>query len=179
MTKNYIYSAAIGGVIALLSPIAQAADGTISFTGAISASTCKVAASPATVKLPNADADAVKNKDEPAGATPFTITLSGCGQPGKVATQFDPIKVNPDTGNLVPNSGTGQATNVEIGLYNNDLTKKLNLSKPDAAGQGSAQGDIKSGQDTTLRYYAAYLGNGQPATAGTVSASTMFTMDYQ
>ncbi|MNE94101.1 Fimbrial protein [compost metagenome] len=78
------------------------------------------------------------------------------------------------TGNL-KNNAVGGPTNVQVILYNGDLTK-INLNN--GPGNQNSKSAVISGSGA-LNYYAAYTAIGTAATAGDVTTSVVFTMQYQ
>lgn len=179
MKMNIRGLAVAGALLGLASVGAHAADGTITFTGNLTAQTCTIAGNSSaanfTVALPTVSASSLAAAGATAGRTPFNIALTGCAQnSGNVHTFFEQgPTIDPTTGNLFVN--TGGATNVEIGLQNSDLSK-IALNQPDAA-QNSKSVAISSGS-ATLNYYAQYVATGV-ATAGAANSSVMYTMSYQ
>lgn len=142
MKKNLL-STAVAATLGLLvlAPAAQAADGTIEFTGFVTASTCVIAnqGGPSfTVALPRVAATTLAVSGATGGRTPFAIRLTGCttgpGMPTSVRAYFEPGvytnaagRLNLKTAAAVPASGTApaipaNATNVDLELLANDFT---------------------------------------------------------
>ncbi|MDI3262192.1 MAG: fimbrial protein [Fulvimonas sp.] len=166
------------GVAALMPQTASAVDGTITITGTLTASTCKINGgnSPAaiSVTLPTVSTTSLNAAAAVAGRTPFQIALSGCGSLTKASAFFEPgPTIDANTGNLKNSSGT--ATNVQVQLLNSD-TSVINLAAA-AGSQNSQQVSLASGAGN-LNYYAQYYATAA-AGAGTVSTSVQFTMQYQ
>jgi major type 1 subunit fimbrin (pilin) len=172
--------------VAAVAPQAQAANsssGTITFSGTLTASTCTVAvnggASTTTVTLPTTPlVDGVlASSGTSAGWTAVTLTLSGCtGLTGytKVYPYFSGTGIDTTTGYL---NNTGTATNVEVALSNtNSLTNVLTLQG--ASGAQNAGTQLLSATTPTFAYYAGYVATGA-ATAGGVTASVQYTLNYQ
>ncbi|WP_302058795.1 fimbrial protein [Paraburkholderia sp. CNPSo 3274] len=165
---------------ALMAQGAFAADGTIQFTGNITAQTCTINGNGSgsnnfTVALPTVSASTLATAGQTAGRTPFNIALSACTpDSGNVHTYFEAgPTVNAATGHLVLNAGG--ATNVEIGLQNNNFTN-IGLGAADAS-QNSLPVAINNGS-ATLNYYAQYVATAA-ATAGAANSSVMYTIAYQ
>jgi major type 1 subunit fimbrin (pilin) len=174
----------------------QASDGTITFTGAVTASTCTLSvnggvnAGTATVALPTVDTAALTNvgvKTTAAG-TFFSVDVSACNAvadigtgpaaPTSVAIYFEAgPNVDQATGGLI-NTVTG--SNVEVNLYNasgatvvgSQIMPGTNTSQPAAM-------TLASGG--TRWFYAGYstTGHGAAATAGAVSTSITYSLVYQ
>ncbi len=182
-----------------LTPFAPAfaVDGTITITGEIISSTCKIngEAPPHNllINLPKIGASALKNQGDVAGATPFTLTLTECPSElsGQVRAHFEPGPTTDyDTGNLYAysNSGTaktkessipaGQAgmakfQSVEIQLANPDGTA-IKIGATDSLPQGAElkNGSGSDGKKTaTLRYLARYY----KSSSGTITPGKLYT----
>ena len=167
--------------IAMASPSAFAADGTITINGAVTASTCTVSSSAGskdfTVTLPTVSTSTLAAAGNTAGRTGFDITLSGCTPAtGNVRTHFESgSTVDAATGRLNLTGASGVATNVQLHLTNSDGTSIVagapvasQNSKPVALATGAA----------TLRYAAEYYATGA-STAGTANSSITYSIAYQ
>ncbi|WP_416048462.1 fimbrial protein [Cupriavidus basilensis] len=161
---------------------AQAADGTINFTGSVIASTCKINAgtNDLAVVLPRVGTNSLAKAGATAGRTPFVLALTGCSvskdAPTKVAVSFEPgTSVNADTGRLKL-QGADAASNVEIGILNDQ-------SAPIKVGAASADqnSQIVAIDGTTgaakMSYAAEYTATGV-ATAGTANSFVQYTLMY-
>ncbi|MFL9878968.1 fimbrial protein [Herbaspirillum rhizosphaerae] len=163
--------------IATLAPLASfAADGTITFSGSITAQTCTINGGTPNlaVTLPKISATALAVAGAKAGATPFTIALTGCTPASGNVRAFFEVGANVDTatGRL---KNTGTATNVQIGLTNVDGS---NIAVGAASGaQGTTYVPISSG-NANLTYMAQYVATGA-ATSGTVTTSVTYTIEFQ
>lgn len=162
---------------AMAPAMANASDGTITFTGSVTASTCTIAvnggAASATVVLPPVSTKSLTGKGVVAGATNFSIALSACEASLKNANAFFELgaTVNTATANLV-NSGT--ATLVEVQL----LDKKGTHIKPgDQAQYAAGSYTPVTSAAATLSYAAQYYATGQ-TTAGTVSSTVTYSISY-
>ena len=186
--------AAAGLSAALATPMAGlASDGTITFTGAVTASSCTIQVNGAgtgdgTVALPTVDTAALSNaagKTSAAG-TFFSIGLSACSAvadigvgpsaPTTVQIYFEAgPNVDQATGGLI---NTVAGSNVEVKLYNassativgTQIMPGTNTNQPSAQATGSAG---------TQWFYAGYstTANGA-ATAGAVSTSVTYSLIY-
>ena len=166
----------VAAIVALAPMSAMAVDGTINVTGQVTASTCKIngAVSPATIDvvLPTVSTTSLNANAVTAGNKAFTIALSECGALTQAVTYFEQGANTLANGNLKSN---GTANNVQVRLLNNDLTA-IDVSKASTL-QNSKPVAISSGA-ANLNYWAQYYAIGQ-ATAGTVTTSVQFTMQYQ
>ncbi len=178
--KSKVIIALVIGALASTSQLAFASDGTINFTGAISANTCTIDGNGTgsknfNVLMPAVGVDSLTAAGQTAGTTPFTIRLTACTPgTGMVHTLFEPgANGNAATGNLTTNAGG--AENVEIRLLNSDESP-INVTLADAA-QNSKAVALDSGE-ATLNYLAQYYAVGQ-AGAGNVAANVKYTIIYQ
>lgn len=167
---------------AVVSTPAAAADGTITFTGEILATTCNVNGGDNTdggsgsfaVNLPTLSTSSL-GANEKAGYTVFSVSLTGdvdC-QDGKTASMHYEVpqspQINPTTGNL---NNAGTATGVEVALLN-DSGLPINIY----TGAGTSEADI-NGNAATLTYTAYYQAGATGASAGTVNTSVVYSMTY-
>jgi major type 1 subunit fimbrin (pilin) len=172
--------------VAAVAPQARAANtssGTITFSGQLTASTCTVAVnggnSTQTVTLPTTPLvnGVLSASGQSAGWTAVTLTLTGCtGLTGytKVYPYFTGPGIDTTNGYL---SNTGSATNVEVALSNgSSLTNVLTLQG--ASGAQNAGTQLLSTPTPTFAYFAGYVATGA-ATAGQVTASVQYTLNYQ
>ncbi|PKH26665.1 hypothetical protein CIG19_02405 [Enterobacterales bacterium CwR94] len=171
MKKNI---AALAIITALFATTAQAADGTINFTGNITDDTCDVSAasSAQNVNLGTIGSDSfAAGAGTTSAATGFSVVLSSCpASHTNVAVKFDGL---PDGGNpavlALTNTGTN-AQGVGIQLRDNDGTP-LSLfadSKPVAINAGNA----------TLNFSAAYVATAATVSAGDANSTANFTVVY-
>ncbi|CAM1000202.1 Fimbrial protein [Rhodanobacter sp. Root179] len=180
MNKTLLSSALVAVMAAVaFAPSAQATDGTINFTGAVTGSTCTVqingAAGPATVTLPTVSTTALSASGATAGQTAFKINLSGCaGSP--TATKASTFFENGPTVNAAGRlANTGTATGVDVQLVNSDNSVITAGSAAPTTGAGVA---TITANAATLNYYARYYATAA-ATAGTVASSVQFSVIYQ
>ena len=156
---------------------AYASDGTISFTGALTAATCTVGvnggAATALVTLPTVSTTKLAASGSVAGATAFVINLTACTT-GKTVNAFFEAgpTVDPLTGNLI-NGGT-PSSNVEIQL----LTAAAATIAIGTTGQAK---DTNINTTTTpaanLNYVAQYYATGASA-PGPVTSSVTYSITY-
>ncbi|CAE6871110.1 Major fimbrial subunit SMF-1 [Paraburkholderia aspalathi] len=183
--KHKLQVALVAGIsAATLFSAAHAADGTITFTGRISASTCTIAgdggSASFTVALPTVSASTLSSTGKTAGRTPFTIVLSGCSPTTGTVHTFFESGATTDTASGRLNlsaaaAGSTNATNVQIQLLNSDASI-ISAGSADST-QNSLSASIASGS-ATLRYFAQYYATGA-ATAGGANTLVTYTMSYQ
>lgn len=178
--KTMLKAVAASVAIALATGSAQASDGTISFSGAVVNATCTVkvnnSAASATVSLPTVSQNLLATGGEVAGATRFTLNLSGCTAGKTVSAYFEAgATVDPTTGNLV-NGGT--AGNVQVQLLNNAGTPISVGSSTQATTTGIAMTASPAVSSGVLNYAAQYYATGI-STAGSVTTSVTYSLTYQ
>jgi len=173
-------------VAALAAPSAFAADGTITFNGGITTTSCLIngaapgaSASSFTVTMPTVNTSAMPNVGDTAGATGFRIQIGGVGDTNctdgtKVYAHFEPgPTVDPATGSLIPQGG-GSASGVQIELANK-LGAKIDIfSNQD---QSQIRETVANNQ-ATLAYISRYVRTAA-VTAGTANSSVMYTVSYE
>jgi major type 1 subunit fimbrin (pilin) len=177
--NHKLLSALVLAGTAMVAQVAVAHDGVISFNGHVVAQTCAINGNGTgnndfLVTLPTVSTSALKAAGEAAGRKRFSIALSGCNPPsGTVHTYFEPgPTTDSTTGNL--KLAAGGATNVQIGLLNQDFTP-IRVGFADTA-QNSLSAAI-SGGSALLEYYAEYVAIGT-AGAGAANSSVMYTLAY-
>lgn len=164
------------GVAALASMSAQAAStGTISFTGRVLADTCTINVNGSgnnTVALPSVMTTAFGSTvGSVAGATPFTIGLTGCDTNTTSAKMaFNGTQIDATTGNL--KNATSGGSNVQIQLLSGAAV--INTSTSTNAPTIAVTNGVGS---TTLT--AQYISTATATTAGLVTSSVGFTLTYQ
>lgn len=181
--KKLLLSAVLAasfGAMALAPQTAAAVDGTINFTGAITAKTCTVklnagANGSGSVTLPTVSTSAFSGSGTTAGQTQFTINLSSCSSAATAATYFEAgPTVNSSTGRLLV--ATGGATGLDLQLLYSDGTI-VNAGNP-AVTTGAGLASIVSNA-ATLTYFVRYYQNSATAPgAGAVSSSVNYSMIY-
>lgn len=153
---------------------ANAADGTINFTGEIIDAACTVSAATAnqTVALGQVSKSAFSAVNDTAAATAFQIDLSAC--PASVTSasvKFDGTPYNGDNTALALTPLTGAATGVGIRIRNeNNLVLPLFTASPAVA--------LATGTTNTLKFSAAYVAKEAAVTAGPANAVATFSVVY-
>jgi major type 1 subunit fimbrin (pilin) len=159
---------------------ASAANGMISFSGAVAGQTCTINGNGSgskdfTVALPTVLTTQLALAGNTAGQIPFQISLTDClPNTGKVHAFFEPgPTVSMGSGRLIV---TGGAANVEIGLLNGDRSS-IHIGAPEAA-QNVRSVSIDAKGQASLPFYAQYVATG-PARSGNANSSVMYTLVYQ
>jgi major type 1 subunit fimbrin (pilin) len=192
---------AAGVTTAMALPLSGvASDGTITFTGAVTASTCTVSVNGnvanATVALPTVSTAALNNTSTKttAAGTFFNMAVTGCtavadlgsGTPHAPSTVQIYIEAGPNvdeaTGGLI---NTVAGSNVEVNLYNasgstivnTQIMPGTNTNQPTPLTIAGSTGVLTQ----TEWFYAGYstAGAAAPATAGAVNTSVTYSLIYQ
>lgn len=171
---------AFAGTALVASMAASAADGTITFTGDITATTCIVgpgtgaggAAKAIKIKLPELATSALGTDGATNGDTDFSLKLGGgadcVGQSGKLGKMaFSGANINPTTGRL---TNTGTAANVEVELVSAGTPLHLANDKIDFA--------VNATGDNEFPMTARYRASGGAAGQGDVSTTVEYTLSY-
>lgn len=193
--KKYTLLMSVAGLAFATMNAAHASDGTISFTGSVIASTCKIngGTNDLTVSLPKASTNQLTAAGATAGRTPFKLTLSGCttdkkDEDGKtvipapvkkVSVAFEPgPNVNLETGRLKL-AGADAAGNVEIGILN-DKYEPIKIGAEGFA-QGAQIADIDTAEGgtgtATLQFAAQYVATGA-VTGGSANSFVTYSLIY-
>jgi major type 1 subunit fimbrin (pilin) len=192
-----------GITTAMALPLAtQASDGTITFTGGVTANTCTVKVNGAgtgdgTVTLPTVSTSALTNAGQKttAAGTFFYLQVSACSlvatdlvgntAPTSVKVYFEAgPNVNPLTGGLINTVvAASNGSNVEVNLYNASSAGQANIVTtqilPGTLPNSAHMIDLHAGGSEY--FYAGYstAGAGIAATAGLVSTSVTYSLIYQ
>lgn len=154
---------------------ANAADGTINFTGTITDVACTVDTSSAsqTVNLGTVSSKAFTASGSTAAPTRFGITLTNCPATAtKASVKFSGPTNSANTSILALTSGSDTATGVGIGIYEQDATTLIPV------GSTSASKTLSSDANTTLNYIAKYVSTAASVGTGTANATSDFTIVY-
>lgn len=187
-------AAAAGIAAAIALPMSGlASDGTITFTGAVTGSSCTIdvngaTAADATVALPTVDTAALTDTAPrtTAGGTFFYMTLSACtgvddyglgAAPTNVQIYFEAgPNVDENTGGLINQAAAG--SNVEVMLYN--ASEGTNVGTQITPGKATVQPPVQTIAGPAAQwFYAGYSTqrNGA-ASAGAVSTSVTYSLIY-
>ena len=177
MNTKITCATAVAACALFIGNTAYASDGTITFTGAITAATCTVklnggSTASGVVTLPTVSNTVLASVGAVAGATSFAINLSSCTTGKTVNTYFEAgTTVDLVTGALI-NAGT--ATNVEVQV----LTAAAVPIAVGSFAQASDTGlNTTSSASGTLNYIARYYALGA-STAGTVTSAVTYSITY-
>lgn len=157
-----------------------ASQNTIRFQGEVNAQTCNVdvngsSGSPI-VLLPTVSTGKLALASSYAGATPFTINVSGCQAPASDNQAINLVLA----GNNITTSGnlenTGTAKNVELQLLESVGGKSIDLSSGSASVSGMqlAKGSTSTSRDFAVQYFTP-TGS---VSAGTVLSSVQYAISY-
>lgn len=198
--QRTFFSAALAAALTLaaLAPqLARAADGTITYDGAVTDTTCTVTGGGAatgtgdvTVQLPTVSSGVLSSAGSTAGQTSFSLILGGgteCTN-GKTAALWIETTQTPaldTTTGALRNRASSGATNVEVQLINpaNDLPIDLSVNAVVTNGDTIVSGSNQpaatiAGNTATLNYAAQYLAVDGAATAGAVTTYLTYSMQY-
>jgi len=195
-----LFSVALAAAFALtaLTPqTTRAADGTITYNGAVTDTTCTVtgggAASGAgnvTVQLPSVSANILSTAGLTAGKTPFSLILGGGAQcaNGKTASLWVETATTTALDNAtgaLRNQTVGGADNVQVQLVNPANSQTIDLGVNAIVDPGSSvvaasnqPAATIAGNTATLNYEAQYLTVGGAATPGAVATVLTYSMQY-
>ncbi|MGV2292746.1 fimbrial protein [Trinickia sp. YCB016] len=176
-TKQALGLLAAMSVSAIASSQAFAVDGTINFSGELTASTCKINGNAAgtqtavNVTLPTLATSALATKGATAGVTPFALNLTECTGTS-AQTKFEiGSTVDSSSGALINQTSGG--SNAQIQVLNNQF-QKIDLY----TNNGSQTVTIAADKTATMQYYAQYLAANAAATPGKVTSLVTFSMMY-
>lgn len=173
MKKRLIAIALLTG--SAFTGVANAADGTINFTGNITDAACTVSASTATqtVAMGTVSSGSMTTVGASSAPTRFNITLSACPATAtSAAIKFDGPSDTMNSSLLALTNVPGVATGVAIGLYEADSSTLIPV------GSASAKHTLTATGNNTFDYYAKYVSTNTTIVAGTASAVSNFTVVY-
>lgn len=174
MKANYL-ALTLVSAIGLMSHTVSAADGTITFTGAISADSCTIdtASKNYTVNMGQVAKTVFTAIGTVGPQTAFKLTLSGCPQ-SVTGVQFTPTSGLIDTSNsdLLGLDPTSTATGLGIALYDGN---------GDQIPYRSASAQVYPVTDgaATINLSAALMSTANTVTSGDFTATTPFFITYQ
>lgn len=155
------------------------ANNTVKFLGEVSTQTCTVdingISSNPMILLPTVPASALAVQGGTAGATKFTVNLTGCTSEGTATTIKTVFLANNVTanGNL---GNTGSATDVSINLLDSNGSTPLDFTSGFATTSAMtlASGATSTSQELTAQYYA----ESTSVSAGSVITSAQYAITY-
>ncbi|MGZ7458353.1 fimbrial protein [Pseudomonas sp. Ma2-10] len=172
MNKKLMIAALLTG--STFAGMANAADGTLNFTGAVTDAACTITPASAnqTVTLGTISSSALPAAGDSAAPTAFDIVLTACPATATSATvKFDGPTDADNSSLLALTTVAGVATGVGIGFYEEDASTPIPVSAE------SSSKALSTTLDTTFRYIAKYVATG-PVVAGTANAVSDFTIIY-
>jgi major type 1 subunit fimbrin (pilin) len=180
--KKLALSTIVAGALGLAAAGAYAGDGTITFNGALTATTCTIngngtSAKNFTVQLPTVSTSLLTAAGNTAGTTSYSVALTGCTPvtaQSKASVFYEAgATVDPIDGRLITSGTTGN--NVKLQLLNADGTPiKAGYSMDQ---QNLAWSSIASGA-ATMTYQVQYYATGATK-AGPANSSVVYTINYQ
>lgn len=172
MNKNIIALAILAG--AAFASAANAASGTIDFTGSVTSASCTIdAASKAqTVALGNVGTSDFGTAGSTSGSGKITVVLSACPAAATTAAVSFGGPADPVNSNLLALSPASTAKNVAIALFEDDSTTAIPLASK------SKTYPLSTAADTTLTYFAKYQSTAATVTEGSANAAADFTVLY-
>ncbi|MBH2031442.1 MAG: fimbrial protein [Pseudomonadales bacterium] len=155
--------------------VANAADGTINFTGNITDQACTVdpASANKTVKLGSVRAGVFGAAGTTAAPTRFSIMLTSCPAGVTSASMKFDGPTSADNSNLVAlTGGTGAAEGVAVGIYEVDSATLIPV------GSASKTQTLVSGANNTFDFIAKYVSTAATVKTGVANATSNFTVTY-
>lgn len=155
------------------------ANNTVKFLGEVSTQTCTVdingVSSNPMVLLPTVPSSALATQGDTAGATKFTVNLTGCTSESSttaIKTVFVGYNVTTN-GNL---GNTGSASDVSINLLDSDGTTTLDFTSGFATTSAMTLGSnaTSTSQELTAQYYA----EANSVSPGSVITSAQYAITY-
>lgn len=180
MIKNHLgWTVALGLSIGLgACNTAQAADGTINFTGSILDSGCTVDTGSAsqTVDLGRLAKSSFTGAGSTAGSARFDIVVSECPDTVQsAAVTFDGSADPTNPSLLALTTGADTASGVGVALYEVNGSTLI----PMHTASRYLTLDTSTGTSNTLSFVAKYMATAEAVSAGQADASTSFTIVYQ
>lgn len=167
---------------------ASAQDGTVTFTGNISDTTCVVTIADAngsgagdyTVKLKDVSTSALNAVGKRAGDTDFKFQLSGanCTNDKWANVSFERAlskNIDGTTGNLKNHTAAGAATNVQVGL-SDESKNPIDLRQQIT---DATKGKKIANNKAEFTYWAQYVATGGAASSGSVNTDVVYSIIYQ
>lgn len=158
---------------------AAVSNNTVQFQGEVNTQTCSVNVNGSDttpiVLLPTVSTNSLSTAQATAGSTKFLVNITGCNTAAAtIHTEF--------TGNNITTNGnlgnTGTAANVSIQILDSDGSTPLNFvngSTVKTTAFVKSAGLAGVSQELTARYYA----ESTDVSAGSVVATTQYSIDYQ
>ncbi|RWU17230.1 fimbrial protein [Pseudomonas alkylphenolica] len=175
MKKSLIAAAILAS--SAFATMANAADGTINFTGTISSTTCKIASGSEalTVDLGTVSTSSFGAAGSVASPSKLAIVVTECPAAVNASISFSGAGDANNSSLLALTKGTGndaEATGVAIGFFEADG------NTPIALNSASADKDLVATVDNTFDFVAKYVATASTVTAGKGNAAAEFTVRY-
>lgn len=169
MTKKLMLITLLAG--SAFASVAQAADGTINFTGKIIDTACVVspASKSVNVSFGEVSKDAFNGVGSSTAPTQFSIVLTNCPVAVTSAVVLFDGPVDQTNRKLLKVSA---ATGVGIGIFEEDTSTLIPIATR------SASRALTPGADTTFNFVAKYVATVAAVTIGEANATTEFTVSY-
>ncbi|HIF9226740.1 TPA: fimbrial protein [Photobacterium damselae] len=181
MNKHLLKSFKVATIVSIsaLSTTSYASDGSIDITGLVTDKTCDISinggTSDASIVLPTVSTTALATAGEVAGSTQFNMELSNCSADQDVRAYFESNNVDATTGylsNLSP-ALSGGADNVQVQIANK------NMEAIDLRDQTGNMWETISNGSALLPYNAQYVAVNGASTAGDVSTTLVYSLEYK
>lgn len=185
--KYAILSVVTGATLALAMPAAYASDGTLTFSGKLNASTCKVTvdgshASPQ-ITLPTVATPTLQTAGATSTPQAFTFRLSGCDYDEKnkltVSTFFE-SGPGVDVANGLLNNTAPEASaakNIKLAIIDPATNRDIKIGDPSQAANNPSV-EVQADGSAALPFGVAYRSTGE-ASAGDVQASVTYSIIYK
>lgn len=165
-------------LLPLVAGYAHAADSTITITGYLKDNACSVSVDSQdfTVDLLSNAAKQFNRVGAVAPSIPFKIVFDKCGSSATaVRVGYVGTSDSDNTTLLKIDAGTNAASGIGVQILDRDKTPiPLN-----AAQDSLKWTKLTAGQSNTLGFYARLMATRAPVTAGTVTATANFTLEFQ
>jgi major type 1 subunit fimbrin (pilin) len=185
--KRTLPAIALSLALGFAATAAMAADGTITITGAVVATTCDVKGDAGlgdggvtpdiAVTLPHVSKSAFRRAGDVAAPKPFHISLTGCSDDTHaVRAYFHPAMINVDPAHgTLKNTVTGSDVQVQL-LDGQNGDQAINLQDYNEADLHTVQ--IAAG-NAKLIYWAQYYAPAASVSSGAYTTTLDYTIDYQ
>lgn len=175
--KKSLIAAAILASSAFAS-MANAADGTINFTGAISSTTCKVGADSKALAVNMGTVSSTTFGAAGSSTAPSAVDLvvTECPADIDATISFSGVADADNSSLLGLTKGTGddkEATGVAIGFFEADGTTPIALNTG-----ASKEVSLVATDDNDVKFVAKYVATGADIAAGKANATADFTIRY-
>lgn len=165
-------------LLQMYSVVSYATDSTITITGTLRDNTCMVSTGSQNflVDLMTYDARQFSSVGSYSQSIPFSITLSPCGQSvTAVKISFTGTADSDNSQLLALHKGTSNASGLGIQLLDkNKIVQPINQ-----ASSNLRWVTLTPGSNNSINYYARLMATRKPIIAGHISATAVFTLEFQ